>query len=400
MALRCVEEQAAKLAEQTVAACVSAGLKPSAPVLLHGGLFENCPMFRSAFERSVRERLPNAPIQTPSIRGHEAVARLALMQPPPEGITVYEGDGERAIPPTEGALASRGLEEGRLKEARSLDRMTAEEIVQAMCREDAVAAEAAARQAPSIAAAVDLAAKAIASGGRIVYVGAGTSGRLGVLDASECPPTFGVAPERVIGLIAGGAEALRVSVEGAEDDAGQAVKDLRALAPPLTEKDVVIGVSASGTTPYVRAALDEGERLHAQTVLVCCDPSRRDGASLVIAMDTGPEVLPGSTRLKAGTATKMVLNQISTGAMALSGYVYEGLMTGVQPSNTKLRRRAEDIVSALTGLAGAAAGELLASAGDRVAVAVVMARLDTGVGAAEKRLQSVGGSLRAALEGE
>lgn len=389
VARRCVEEQAMGLAAQTDRAVASLQLPPATPVVVHGGLFDRCRLFREFFEESLRKSAPSLSIVREPVVGHEAVMRIAVAEPLADGVTEVEGGAIRTELPTE----------LRLRGGRTLDRMEALDIVDAMSREDREAAGAVEREATSIAAAIDAVAAAFASGGRLVYVGAGTSGRLGVLDASECPPTFGVSRDTVAAIIAGGDTALKEGVEGAEDDEEEALRALEALEPALSEQDVVVGISASGTTPYVRSALGAAERSGARTVLVCCNPSVSGAAFIVIALDTGPEVVAGSTRLKAGTATKMVLNQITTGAMALSGYVYEGLMVGVKPVNAKLRRRAVCIVSELTGFSEDNAGALLAEAGDRIPVAVIAARRGVGVGEAEERLRAAGGTLRAALEG-
>lgn len=229
-------------------------------------------------------------------------------------------------------------------------------------------------------------------------MGAGTSGRLGVLDASECPPTFGVPPERVVGIIAGGDGALRHSIEGAEDEPAQAVAALDALSPPVGPSDVVVGIAASGTTPYVFGALEYAEAHGAEPVLLCCNPGQRHAARTVIALDTGPEALTGSTRLKAGTATKLALNMITTGAMARSGYMYEGLMVRVRPVNAKLRRRAARIVATLADMDEQAASKLLEQAGGEIGVAVLMAKRGLPVAEAEARFTGCGHDLRAALE--
>jgi N-acetylmuramic acid 6-phosphate etherase len=228
-----------------------------------------------------------------------------------------------------------------------------------------------AAQESVLAQAVDAAAKAILGGGRIIYLGAGTSGRLGVLDASECPPTFGVPSGRVVGLIAGGERALRESVEGEEDNRDAGAEDLDRLEP--CGKDFVVGIAASGSTPYVAAALDRAKQHGCITALVCCNPAPPVRADIMICLATGPEALSGSTRLRAGTATKMVLNIISTGAMALSGYVYQGLMVEMKPTNAKLRLRAARIVDAVTGTGQVVATELLKAANWSIPTAIVMA---------------------------
>jgi len=263
---------------------------------------------------------------------------------------------------------------------------------------DATIIEAVARQRPNIAAVIDAVAKAFLQGGRLIYVGAGTSGRLGVLDASECVPTFGVDPDQVLALIAGGDRALKESVEGAEDDVHAAVADLRAVRPEVCACDVVVGISASGRTPYTLAALDEAQHIGATTALLCCNAVPETAGRITITVETGAEVVAGSTRLKAGTATKLVLNMISTGAMALSGRVYEGLMVGVRPINAKLRKRAIGIVAQIASCAASDAECLLDGADGSIPVAVLMACRGVDRREAEEKLAQQKGSLRAALE--
>lgn len=387
VAAECVRAQAARLAEQTVVAAERLSLAPNVCVYLSGGLFFGSPLYRERFEEIVTARLPHVRFALPRYRGHRAVAELALAAelPPAVPASTYPPAPATPMSPTEMAAADRV----------NLDELSAEEIVRAMNGEDVRAAEAVGRAAPALAAVVEAAADAIASGGRIIYAGAGTSGRLAVLDAAECPPTFGVDPERVVALLAGGEAAQRNSVEGAEDDAPQGAADVEALGPG--ENDLVVGVAASGTTPYVRAVLETARSHGAKTVLLCCNPYCQDGADIVIVLNTGPEILPGSTRLKAGTATKMALNIISTGAMALSGYVYLGLMVNMRPVNEKLRRRAVRIVCDLTGAGPAEAAEWLEEADCRIPVAVLMGRLDLDAAAAAQRLEESGGNLREAL---
>ena len=387
VAVGCIEEQACRLAEQVLAAQRRLALAPHATLLVHGGLFEHCRLFREAFRQALHAHTKLIP-RVPACRGHEAVWALARLEKVPEWAALVTGVGSRPQP----ALPAT---EQRARTDRTLDQMTARQIVDYMNREDAGVAGAVARQSHAIAAAIEAAAQAIGSGGRIFYVGAGTSGRLGVLDASECPPTFGVAPERVVGIIAGGERALRRSVEGEEDKREQAAADLQAQG--VRAGDLVIGITASATTPYVLAALAFARAGGIQTILLCCNPAGSGCADIVIALDTGPEVLAGSTRLKAGTATKMVLNMISTGAMALSGYVYDGLMVGLRPANAKLRQRAARIVSAAGGVPEEEGAALLQEAGDRTAVAVLMAARGLSQAAAVAALEAAGGVLRAAL---
>jgi len=246
-------------------------------------------------------------------------------------------------------------------------------VVRRLHAEDLRAVRAAGRALGRIARAAELAARALASGGRLIWVGAGTSGRLGALDAAECPPTFGTRPWQVVAVVAGGTRALRASVEGAEDDPEDGAARVRRLR--VDRRDLVCGISASGRTPFVLGALAEARRRGARTALICCSdrPPRSPSVELAIAIPTGPELIAGSTRLKAGTATKLALNAISTAAMVRLGKVFRGRMTSLQPTNEKLRRRALRTVAALTGATLARSRRLLAGAGNRVDVAVAMA---------------------------
>jgi N-acetylmuramic acid 6-phosphate etherase len=245
------------------------------------------------------------------------------------------------------------------------------------------------QQADRLTTAVEMAASALNDGGRIIYLGAGTSGRLGVLDASECPPTFGVDPDRVVGIMAGGDRALRESVEGAEDDGAQGVADLFARTPD--PRDLIVGIAASGTTPYVQSALDAAREKGLKTVLLCCNPQISDhAADLCITLPTGAEALPGSTRLNAGTATKVALNIISTGAMALAGYVYGGQMVCMRPTNAKLRRRAERMLAALARVTDDQSRTALIAADYRIPVALTALRLNLSPAEAERRVVEAG----------
>ncbi|WP_144750612.1 N-acetylmuramic acid 6-phosphate etherase [Curtobacterium pusillum] len=250
---------------------------------------------------------------------------------------------------------------------------------------------------PAIAAAADRIAAAFARGGRLVYVGAGTPGRLGVLDASECPPTFGTDPSQVLGLIAGGQVALTTAVEGAEDDEDAAVRDLDALG--LTSDDVVVGISASGRTPYVIAAIQEARRRSALSVSVACNAGSAAGRHADIAIDVvvGPEFIAGSTRLKAGTAQKLVLNMLTTLAMVRSNKTYGNRMVDVRATNAKLVARAFSLVQDVTGASDSAVSSALDDAGGEVKTAIAM--ILTGASAADvrSRLDAAGGSLRAVL---
>ena len=287
--------------------------------------------------------------------------------------------------------------EGVNPDSADLDRLSTLDLVRLINAEDAKVAAAVAEQAESIARAVDLVAVRLADGGRLVYIGAGTSGRLGVLDASECPPTFSADPGQVVGLIAGGDHALRNAVEGAEDSREAALADLREIS--LSAYDVLVGITTSGTAPYVIAALDAAREVGAATIALTCnaDSEAAAHADMAIAVVVGPEVLAGSTRLKAGTATKLVLNTLTTGAMVRLGKTYGNLMVDLQASNAKLVGRARRILQRLSDLDEAAAGELLTACDGELKTAILVARLGIDVTDARQRLATVGGRLRAAL---
>ncbi|WP_324783472.1 N-acetylmuramic acid 6-phosphate etherase [Streptomyces sp. H51] len=278
-----------------------------------------------------------------------------------------------------------------------IDRLPTLDIARLMNAEDATVPAAVAERLPQIAAAVDAVAERMASGGRLVYAGAGTAGRLGVLDASECPPTFGTAPGQVVGLIAGGPEAMVTSVEGAEDSARLARDDLDGLA--LTPADTVVGVSASGRTPYAVAAVRHARRLGALTVGLACNP----GSPLAAAADhgieivVGPELLTGSTRLKAGTAQKLVLNMLSTITMIRLGKTYGNLMVDVRASNEKLRARSRRIVALATGAGDEEIERALTATGGEVKNAILTLLADVDGPTAARLLAESGGHLRAAL---
>lgn len=243
-------------------------------------------------------------------------------------------------------------------------RSSARDVVSLLHAEDLNAVKAVGRVRPQIAAAANLIASALEAGGRLIYAGAGTSGRLGALDAAECPPTFGTEPWQVVALIAGGAKALTRAIEGAEDDVIDAVRIIRGVK--AAEGDVVCGISASGRTPWVLALLDEARLLGCKTVLVSCNPreAKKVRVDVRIAPDTGAEVIAGSTRLKAGTATKLVLNALTTAAMVKLGRVEQGRMSRLRPTNAKLRERAVGIVADLLGVQRKEAERRLDAAGD------------------------------------
>ncbi|GGH02353.1 N-acetylmuramic acid 6-phosphate etherase [Silvibacterium dinghuense] len=286
--------------------------------------------------------------------------------------------------------------EARNPATADLDSRSTADLVRALHACDQEAVDAVGRESERIAAAIDAIALRLERGGRLFYSGAGTSGRLGVLDASECPPTYNTPPEMVQGLIAGGDHALRHPVEGAEDDETQGRRDLETHG--FSANDVLVGIAASGRTPYVLGGIAYARALGALTIGLSCVAGSRlaQAAELEITPVTGPEAVTGSTRMKAGTATKLVLNMLSTGALVRLGYVYGNLMVNVQPTNAKLRDRAARIVSTVTGLETAAASTLIEQAGS-VKTAIVMHQLQLDRAAAEDRLREVGGSLRRAL---
>ncbi len=280
-----------------------------------------------------------------------------------------------------------------------LDTLTTEDAARMMNRVNRRAADAVEQAIPALSEAVEQIAARMRKGGRLIYIGAGTSGRLGVLDASECPPTFGVEPELVVGRIAGGDHALRSAVEGAEDRPELGECDLRALG--LNRLDSVVGISASGYAPYCVGGLDYARSEGALTIALSCNEGAllSQHADIAVEMPTGPEILAGSTRLNAGTATKMALNMISTLTMVRLGKVYGNLMVDMRPSNTKLRDRAVRIVqSALGGLSRAEAESLYQESGRNVKAAIVMREAGVGAETACAALEACGGFVRAAIE--
>lgn len=280
----------------------------------------------------------------------------------------------------------------------TLDVLDAREICRLINEEDHKVAPAVAQHLDAIAVAVERIAQALRRGHRLFYVGAGTSGRLGVLDAAECPPTFGTDPETVQGIIAGGPPALTRAVEGAEDDVEAGRRDLQARG--VGAGDVVVALSASGRTPYCLGALEAAREAGAFTVAVTCNPGSAMGrvADLAIEVVVGPEVLAGSTRMKAGTAQKMVLNMLSTGAMVRLGKCYGNLMVDVRPTNEKLVERARRIIMQAVGCDYETAADLLARSGNRVKLAIVMGATGLDVETARRRLDEHGGFVRRVLE--
>lgn len=298
---------------------------------------------------------------------------------------------------------SHVLTEQRNERTMDLHALSVAQCVAAIGREDRAIPDAMERAAPAITRFIEAVEPGFLGGGRLIYLGAGTSGRLGVLDASEAPPTFQVPPDRIIGIIAGGDGSLRRSSEGLEDDPDGARTELERLG--LTRADAVLGIAAGGTTPYVLGGLGLAKRLGEASgrgapvtgLLACARVGSVPDADHLIVVETGPEVVTGSTRMKAGTATKLVLNTISTTLMVRAGRVHENLMVDLRASNSKLRDRAARIVSTLTGLSRDASFDVLDRAGGAVKVAVVMGKLHVSREQAERRLDAGAGRLDRAL---
>jgi N-acetylmuramic acid 6-phosphate etherase len=313
----------------------------------------------------------------------------------------------RVSPVTAGAGARRALlgelsqlvSEERNPATMGLDLMSTVDLLTTINDEDRTVANAVAKTIPEIARAVDAIAAAFSAGGRLIYMGAGTSGRLGVLDASECPPTFGVPYGMVVGLIAGGPDALLRATEGAEDRAGDGVADLEAIA--LTSRDVVVGIAVSGRTPYVIGGLNHAKGLGAVTVALSCNPGSTiaEIADIAISPVVGPEVLTGSTRLKSGTAQKLVLNMLTTASMVRIGKTYQNLMVDMHASNEKLLARAVRIVMQATECSAQEAERVLDVTGNDVKLAILVQLTGLDVEAARQSLTSAGGFLRRAIEG-
>lgn len=388
VAQTCIAEQAQLLAEQVLAAAIRLGRGQDAlgGVFGVGGLFDRYPSFVEDFNARLAEEGPLHYLPPP-LTGPAAVAVLARLSPIPTWATEVMGGAPASLLGTEAAPESAGL-----------DTLELGALVRALLAAEATVPTAMARQTESLAALVRTAAEVIEQGGRILYFGAGTSGRLGVLDAAECGPTFGVGNDVIDARIAGGAAALREAVEGAEDDTELGARDVAELqAGP---RDLVIGIAASGRTPYVGGALAEAHARGAQTALVCCVAQATLQADQVVALDTGAEALPGSTRLKAGTATKIALNVISTGAMALTGRIFEGRMVAMRASNGKLRARAQRMLVELGDVSEEKAAALLDAVDYDLRAAVLMARAGCDAATARARLAAAGCHLRRALAGE
>jgi N-acetylmuramic acid 6-phosphate etherase len=281
---------------------------------------------------------------------------------------------------------------------RDIDRRTSLEIVTLINQEDQKVAAAVALVLPQVARAIDLIVERLQAEGRLFYVGAGTSGRLGVLDASECPPTFGVPPDLVHGIIAGGPTALHSAIEGAEDNPTQAAIDFHTIG--VSSQDAVVGISANGNTPYTLGALEFAKSLGAATIAITGNEGSRltEVADVSIVPMVGAEVIAGSSRMKAGTAQKMVLNMLSTGAMIRMGWVYSNLMSNLKATNEKLRRRARLILAEETGLDTEEAARVFEASGHDLRIALVMTRLHLSCEEAQKKLDAFGGSVRRAID--
>jgi N-acetylmuramic acid 6-phosphate etherase len=295
-------------------------------------------------------------------------------------------------------IAQLGTERRNLA-SQELDTKSALEIARIINDEDKTVAAAVEKALPQIAAAIDAIAESILSGGRLIYVGAGTSGRIAALDASECPPTFNTDPKLVQYVIAGGDKALTGATEGSEDSRPMGRRDMAKRRPG--KKDVVVGIAASGRTPYTIAAIEYARKKGATTVAVVANSGSELGraAEIEIVTEVGPEALSGSTRMKAGTAQKMVLNMLTTGAMARLGYVYGNLMVNVHTRNEKLRHRGIGILEQAAGVESKVAARALKSSGNRVAVALIMLKTGLTRQQAEARLKKAKGNVRKAIEG-
>ncbi len=295
-------------------------------------------------------------------------------------------------------MLDRLATEQRNPASEKIDTLPVAEALRIINAEDRKVAEAVEREIPKITQAVETIVARLENGGRLFYIGAGTSGRLGVLDASECPPTYSVPPEMVQGIIAGGERALTRSSEAKEDDAALGVRDLETRG--FTGADVLVGIAASGRTPYVLGAIAHARALGAATIGISCTPDSElsRAAEIAIEPQPGPEVVTGSTRMKAGTATKLVLNMLSTASMIRLGHVFGNLMVNVQPTNVKLRERAIRIVADASGMSRERAAEFLDSSNGTVKVAILMARLGIGREDAERRLRAARGRVAEALK--
>ncbi len=288
--------------------------------------------------------------------------------------------------------------ESRNKNTMELDAMSSLEIVTAMNKEDFNVPSAISKILPEVANVVDATVEAFENNGRLIYIGAGTSGRLGLLDAVECPPTFGVSQDVVIGLIAGGKSAFIKAKEGAEDSPELCVEDLKKIN--LNKNDIVVGIAASGRTPYVIGGLEYAKSLTCKTAAIACNVNSKVGklADMKIEVNCGPEILTGSTRLKSGTAQKMILNMISTASMIRTGKAYQNLMVDVMQTNEKLKIRARNIVKTATGVDDDLAAEMLEKANGSAKLAIVMILLDCDAKTASEKLNKAKGHVKEAIK--
>jgi len=384
-----VERGGRRLAESAHDVALKLGLADSAPTtVLYGGLFEQSEHYFDLVRSEIVRRMPTARVVRPPVEGAVAAARLARER----------GAVREQRPDAQRSSISVPLTETSNWRSAQIDRLSTKGMLEIINTEDRKAAHAVEQVLDDVARAVDAAAEAISSGGRVFYIGAGTSGRLGVLDAAECPPTFGVPPEMFQAILAGGSAAAAAAVEGAEDDIQAGAEEIarREIGP----NDLVVGISSSGTTPFVKSALDEVRRRGAGTALVACNPATADFPSvdILITPIVGPEIIAGSTRMKAGTATKMVLNMISTGAMIKLGKVYGNLMIDVQPRSSKLVNRARRILQELTGIDDQEAAQLMKQSGNDLKVAIIMRKLSVSSDEAVAILAASNGNLRDALK--
>jgi N-acetylmuramic acid 6-phosphate etherase len=362
IAMRIVEEGAGVLSEYTAAVATRLGLLAPKVILL-GGLFQRDGVYVHAFKRKLKKNLSDARVAMSEQSPELGAAWLAAHPDDHCPVTVSARQA-----PSESLAGA--ITEQRNPRSENLENLSAQQLVELFVAEEGTVQEALRKEAASLARAIEMATKSLRAKGRLFYVGAGTSGRLGVLDASEIPPTFGASPELIQGIMAGGVTALSRSVEGAEDDCGSGALAIDERG--VTERDVVCGLTASGRAPFVLGALAEAKKRGAQTILLSCNPTRPRSLACDLEIDlaTGPELLTGSTRLKAGTATKIALNIISTGAMIGLGKVRGNLMIDVHVSNAKLRDRAIRLVAELAKCDPAQAAERLEAHGWNVRAAL------------------------------
>ena len=363
-----LEAAAAALAEK--AALIARRLRFSAPqVALTGGLFEKQSDYQKRFQRALRKAMPKASAFLLTVPGMLGAARMAGLKTSAARNVPEEKVVSAASDPGRLKAYAQAATEQRNPRSRGLDRRTVPQLVDLFIREERRVENALRASRAEIAQAASLISRKLIGGGRLFYVGAGTSGRLGVVDASEMPPTFNAPPEQIQAIIAGGPAAVFQSQEGAEDSRENGAAELRARG--LTKKDAVCGIAASGQTPYVLGALEFARKIGAATILLSCNPRRvmRVPTDVAIDLATGPEIVTGSTRLKAGTATKLVLNMLSTIAMVQLGRVQDNWMVNVQATNDKLRARAVRLVQALTATTDVAAKTALEENAWRVTIA-------------------------------